>query len=223
MKRISVFCVWMVVCSVGMTGLFAQETKPQVLTPASPPVANPLAIVPRFVKFSGTLQDMAGKPIVGVADVTFALYAEEAGGTALWYETQTVETDALGRYTVLLGAMRANGVPVEMFTSGEARWLGVQVGKLPETAQGGRVLLVSVPYAVKALDAETLGGKPASAFMLAPDQTSGQTSNLPAGQAGPATPGTPTSNLATGGTGGKKPKPLAAMSGATNSVDTTTD
>src|SRR6266567_5000338 len=199
MKRISVFCVWMVVCSVGMTGLFAQETKPQVLTPASPPVANPLAIVPRFVKFSGTLQDMAGKPIVGVADVTFALYAEEAGGTALWYETQTVETDALGRYTVLLGAMHANGVPVEMFTSGEARWLGVQVGQLPETAQGGRVLLVSVPYALKALDAETLGGKPASAYMLAPTcsgdvssrgcgPTSGQSTN-------PATTGTPTPNL----------------------------
>src|SRR6266700_6119497 len=170
MKRISVFCVWMVVCLVGTVGLPAQETKPQVVPPASAPagVVSPQAIVPRFVKFSGTLVDMAGKPIVGIADVTFALYAEEAGGTALWYETQTVETDALGRYTVLLGAMHANGVPVEMFTSGEARWLGVQIGQLPESAQGGRVLLVSVPYAVKALDAETLGGKPASAFMLAP-------------------------------------------------------
>ena len=30
-----------------------------------------------------------------------------------------------------------------------------------------RVLLVSVPYALKALDAETIGGKPASAFMMA--------------------------------------------------------
>src|SRR6266700_1813866 len=207
MLRSKRLCVFVVVC-LGWTGaLFGQEeAKPRAVpplgsatrrgeTPESPvgkgPVAgvlSPQAIVPRFVKFSGTLVDMAGKPIVGVADVTFALYAEEGGGTALWYEAQTVETDALGRYTVLLGAMRANGVPVEMFTSGEARWLGVQVGKLPESAQGGRVLLVSVPYAVKALDAETLGGKPASAFMLAPDQTSGQTSNLPAGQAGPATP-----------------------------------
>src|SRR5439155_26388127 len=117
---------------------------------------------------------------------------------------------------------------------GEARWPGVGVGNLPESAQGGRVLLVSVPYALKALDAETLGGKPASAFMLAPtcsgdvsspgcSPTSGQTGNLPAGQAGPATPGTPTSNLASGGTSGTKPKPLATMSGATNFVDTTTD
>src|SRR6266700_991388 len=219
MKRVSVICVWMVVCLVGTAGLPAQEAKPQEVPPASAPaeVASPQAIVPRFVKFSGTLVDMAGKPIVGVADVTFALYAEEGGGTALWYETQTVETDALGRYTVLLGAMRANGVPVEMFTSGEARWLGVQVGKLPESAQGGRVLLVSVPYALKALDAETLGGKPASAYMLAPTcsgdvsspgcaPTSGQSTN-------PATTGTPTTNLATGGTNGKKPKPLVTTSG----------
>jgi endosialidase-like protein len=220
MKCMGAFSVWAGVCLVGAGGLAAQEMKPRAVTPESPAVkgpavgvVNPQAIVPRFVKFSGTLQDMAGKPLVGVADVTFALYTEEAGGTALWYETQTVETDALGRYTVLLGAMHAGGVPVEMFTSGEARWLGVQVGNLPETAQGGRVLLVSVPYALKALDAETLGGKPASAFMLAPDQTGSQTTN-------PSAPGAPTTNIKTSG---KKPKPLAMTSGATNFVDTTAD
>src|SRR5207253_1993396 len=112
-------CVWAVVFLVETAGLPAQEMKPRVVTPEAPAVkgqaaedASPEpallsggAIVPRFVKFSGTLVDMAGKPIVGVADVTFALYTEEGGGTALWYETQTVETDALGRYTVLLGAM----------------------------------------------------------------------------------------------------------------------
>src|SRR5204863_4234272 len=140
--------------------------------------------------------------ITVVTDVTFALYTEEAGGTVLWYETQTIETDPVGRYTVLLGAMHANGVPVELFTSGQARWLGVQVGNLPETAQGGRVLLVSVPYALKAQDAETLGGKPASAYMLAPSESGqepGQTGN-------PTTSGTPSTNLV--GKGGKtQPKP----------------
>lgn len=98
--------------------------------------------------------------------MTFALYAVEAGGEALWFETQTVEADAQGRYTVLLGAMHADGLPMDLFTSGEARWLGVSVGKLPEQA---RVLLVAVPYALKAADADTLGGKPATAF-VASDQ-----------------------------------------------------
>ena len=137
--------------------------------PASPAVAAPApasaqAVVPRLIKFNGTLRDLAGKPIAGAADVTFSLYSDEAGGSPLWFETQTVQADPLGRYTVLLGAMTAAGVPMELFTSGEAHWLGTQVGNLPEQS---RVLLVSVPYAMKAGDAETLGGKPASAFMLA--------------------------------------------------------
>src|SRR6266853_5977672 len=52
-----------------------------------------------------------------------------------------------------------------LFTSGDARWLGVQVENQKEQS---RVLLVSVPYALKAGDAETVGGNPPSAFLLAP-------------------------------------------------------
>jgi hypothetical protein len=51
-----------------------------------------------------------------------------------------------------------------MFRSGEARWLGIQPEREPELP---RVLLVSAPYALKAADADTLGGLPASAFVLA--------------------------------------------------------
>jgi hypothetical protein len=94
--------------------------------------------------------------------VTFALYAQESGGAALWMETQNVHPDANGNYTVLLGAASKDGVPAEQFASGEARWLGLQVENRPEHT---RVLLVSVPYALKAHDAETLGGLPPSAFV----------------------------------------------------------
>jgi hypothetical protein len=62
----------------------------------------------------------------------------------------------------LLGANSPNGVPAELFTSGEARWLGVQAERQHEQSL---VLLVSVPYALKAGDAQTLGGLPPSAFM----------------------------------------------------------
>jgi hypothetical protein len=105
-----------------------------------------------------------GKPVTGAVDVTFSLYNTEAGGEPLWFETQTVQADDLGRYTALLGAMHTDGLPLDLFTSGEVRWLGIQVGT--EAEQQPRVLLVSVPYALKAGDAETLGGKPASAYML---------------------------------------------------------
>jgi hypothetical protein len=125
---------------------------------------SPGTIVPRLMKFSGALRDAAGKPLTGAVDVTFSLYNTEAGGEPLWFETQSVQADELGRYTALLGAMHADGLPVDLFTSGEVRWLGIQIGS--ETEQQPRVLLVSVPYALKAGDAETLGGKPASAYML---------------------------------------------------------
>jgi hypothetical protein len=120
------------------------------------------AEVPRLIKFSGTLLDAQDRPMAGLVGVTFALHAQQTGGAALWIETQNVKPDANGLYTVLLGANSANGVPAELFASGEARWLEVQVER---QAEQPRVLLVSVPYALKAKDAETLGGKPASAFV----------------------------------------------------------
>src|SRR5215469_5449578 len=119
------------------------------------------AEVPRLIKFSGTLLDAQNRPLEGPVGVTFALYAQQSGDAALWLEAQNVKPDGNGDYTVLLGANSAKGVPMELFTSGEARWLGVQVERDVEQS---RVLLVSVPYALKAGDAETLGGLPSSAF-----------------------------------------------------------
>jgi hypothetical protein len=126
-------------------------------------VAN--AVVPPVVKFSGVLTDVNNKPLTGTVGVTFALYKESQGGAPMWLETQNITPDKSGRYTVQLGSTTSQGVPTGLFASGEARWLGVQPqgqGEQPRT------LLMSVPYALKALDAETIGGKPASSFMLAP-------------------------------------------------------
>jgi hypothetical protein len=122
------------------------------------------APVPNLVNFAGTLKDSGGHPIQSVAGVTFSLYAQEEGGTPLWLETQTVQADGKGNYTVQLGATKAEGVPLELFTSGTARWLGVRINGGEEQP---RVLLVSVPYALKAADSQTLGGLPPSAFVLA--------------------------------------------------------
>ena len=129
---------------------------------ASPAPSASATGVPRLIKFSGMLLDAQDRPMAGPVGVTFALHAQQTGGAALWMETQNVTPDAHGNYTVLLGANSTNGVPAELFASGEARWLEVQVER---QAEQPRVLLVSVPYALKAKDAETLGGKPASAFL----------------------------------------------------------
>jgi hypothetical protein len=122
--------------------------------------------VPRLVRFSGLVTDGAGKVQTGVLGLTFALYQEQTGGVPLWVETQKVQLDDQGRYTILLGATQAEGLPLDLFTSGKARWLGV-TPHLPAVGEQPRALLVGAPYALKAADAETLGGKPASAYLTA--------------------------------------------------------
>ena len=57
---------------------------------------------PRWVQFSGVVKDSLGSPRAGVVGLTFALYQEQEGGSALWLETQNVALDEQGRYTVLL-------------------------------------------------------------------------------------------------------------------------
>jgi hypothetical protein len=139
-------------------------------------------IVPPLVKFSGVLTDVNSKPLTGPVGVTFSLYKESEGGAALWTETQNVAPDKTGHYTVMLGSTTSGGLPADLFASGEARWLGVQAQGQTEQP---RTLLMSVPYALKALDAETVGGKPASSFMLTP-QAGGQ-SAVPGGKLPPGT------------------------------------
>jgi hypothetical protein len=118
---------------------------------------------PHLVTFSGSVHEPSAVK-AGVAGVTFAIYKNQQGGAALWMETQNVKLDPSGRYTVSLGATKPTGLPVELFVSGEAQWLGITVAGQPEQ---DRVLLLSVPYALKAADAETIGGLAPSAFVLA--------------------------------------------------------
>ena len=153
--------------------------------------------VPRLVRFSGIVKDSVDKPATGSVTLTFALYSEKEGGSALWVETQSVVADAQGHYTVLLGANTADGLPLDMFVTGTARWLGV-LPALSGVAEQPRVLLVGVPYAMKAADADTLGGKPASAFLLAGTPIS----NTIVG-------GVPTPTLTSGQASGAANRPLA--------------
>src|SRR5580658_3331823 len=143
----------------------ALSLAPRTVAQTSTQTASAL---PRLVRFGGTAKDLNGNLLTGVAGITFALYSEQTGGAALWLETQNVTADSNGHYTVLLGSTKPDGLPTDLFTTEQARWVGVQV-----SGQAGqpRVLLVSAPYASKAGDAETLSGKPASAYALTTPQT----------------------------------------------------
>ena len=121
-------------------------------------------IVPPMVSFNGMLTDINAKPFTGVVGVMFSLYKEQQGGVPLWTEMQNVQADKTGHYAVMLGSTSAHGLPADLFVSGEARWLAVQPEGQPEQP---RVVLLSVPYALKAGDAQTIGGLPPSAFVMA--------------------------------------------------------
>jgi hypothetical protein len=124
--------------------------------------------VPNLIKFTGTLKDLNGQPRIGTIQIKFGLYASQEGGDPLWNETQLVQTDAGGNYSIYLGASEKTGLPLDLFSSQKARWLGIQVQGDEEQA---RALFVSVPYALKAADADTVGGKPLSSFVLYDDLT----------------------------------------------------
>jgi|HubBroStandDraft_6_1064221.scaffolds.fasta_scaffold00022_90 hypothetical protein len=126
------------------------------------------ATVPPLIQFSNVATDEGGSTLSGVVSIAFSLYNSQEGGEPLWSETQNnIQLDPTGHYSVQLGITKPNGVPSTLFTTGEARWLGVQIAGQAEQA---RVLLLSVPYALKAGDAATIGGLPPSAFVLAAPQ-----------------------------------------------------
>src|SRR6202041_3939529 len=123
------------------------------------------------------------------------IYSEETGGSPLWLETQNIQPDSRGNYTAQLGATKSEGLPLDLFTSGEARWLGARVNGGEEQP---RVLLLSVAYALKAAPAQTLAGLPPSAFMLAGTVAAGNSLSMatsPAQAATAAVSGTGTTDF----------------------------
>ena len=140
-----------VVSSIVLAGT-AQETSTAISSAAS---TTNGAVVPRLVNYSGVLTDVNGHPLTGVVGVTFTLYQDSEGGTPLWMEIQNVQPTKNGHYSVMLGSTTSTGLPQDVFVTGEARWLGVQA---EGQAEQPRTLLVAVPYALKAGDAETIGG-----------------------------------------------------------------
>jgi hypothetical protein len=162
--------VWMALlgtCAWVVPGAWSQDQN--VAAPTASISAAPIspAQVPRLVRFSGGVLDESGKPRTGVTGLTFLFYKDQSGGAPLWMETQNVTLDARGHYSVLLGASKPDGLPTDLFAAGEARWVAVQPAG---EAEQPRVLLLSVPYALKAMDAETLGGRPVSDFALSSSQ-----------------------------------------------------
>jgi len=143
--------------SFGVSDAFAQTLAQEAVQGSEvPAVAVP--VVPQQVRFSGKFASRSGDTVEAV----FRIYAVAEGGDPLWTEMQRVTVAEDGAYSVLLGSANANGLPQTVFAGGAARWMGVSVERGPEQE---RVLLSSVPYAMKSADAESLAGHAASDFV----------------------------------------------------------
>ncbi len=117
------------------------------------------AQVPQLINYQGILKDPAtADPISGSKSMTFSIYSVSSGGTALWFETQTISVDN-GYFSTSLGATTL--IPFSVFSGGN-RYLGVKVETDAEMTPRKR--LVSVGYALRSHDADKVGGQDASAF-----------------------------------------------------------
>ena len=171
MRRISGALFVVVVLLSTSIAVFAQDAQSGRARP-QPDTAS----VPRVIRITGTLTPADGRPLAEVEIITLRLYAEESSETVLWEETQHVVPDAQGRYSVLLGSTRPDGMPRDLFQSNEPRWVGTTIEGVGEK-EGPRVRFVSVPYALRASDADTLGGVPASAFVRSDDARASATTS----------------------------------------------
>jgi trimeric autotransporter adhesin len=211
MRRVLSLCFCLLlVCSTTFT--MAQQSNT---------ASSAASTVPHFINYSGVLTALNSQPLSGIQGATFLLYANQDGGAPLWMETQNVTLSKNGQYTVTLGTTTSQGLPSDIFASGDARWLAVQVSGQPEQP---RVLLVAVPYALKAADAQTIGGLPPSAFVLAAPPVAGTTNTtiVAASSTSNTLPPPPSSNVTTSG-GTVNTVPLwDAATDITNSIMTQT-
>jgi hypothetical protein len=192
--------------SLSIATLLSLIVLPYVAAQTAAPTlaASALTAVPPLVPYSGQVEGRTAQ-----SSANFLIYKDQTGGEPLFVESQVLSFDPTGHYKVQLGAANPRGLPPDLFSTGEARWLGVQVAGQPAEP---RVLLASVPYALKAADAATLGGLPASAFALAGTNTAAVNAT-PAGMS----PDAATTVTTTGGTANN----LAKFSGANTIVNST--
>lgn len=148
--------------------------------PARAAATTDAIAIPQLLNYQGRLTDGAGNPVNGSRDLTFKLYAESTGGTAVWTESQTGVLVLNGLFNVALGSV----TPITAIPEGPSCYLEVAVAG---EVLAPRVRIVSAGYAynaARAEDANKLGGVPASGYVQGVTATSplastgGQTPNL---------------------------------------------
>jgi hypothetical protein len=110
------------------------------------------ATTPGQINYQGLLLDSQGHPVTGNVDLVFTIFDAPTGGVALWTETHPGVAALDGVYDVVLGTT----TPITpAIVAGGALYLQIRVGT--ETLSP-RQRLVAVPYALRAAEADSVGG-----------------------------------------------------------------
>ncbi|MEW6516041.1 MAG: hypothetical protein AB1439_03955 [candidate division FCPU426 bacterium] len=92
------------------------------------------------MNYQGMLTNTSGTPYTGTRSLTFRLYDQSSGGSALWTETQSTVAVANGIFNVVLGSVNSINVPFR-----KEYWLEIQVEAETMTP---RHLLSNASYAM---------------------------------------------------------------------------
>jgi hypothetical protein len=106
--------------------------------------------IPHQINYQGMLTDTGGNPLDGDYNLTFKIYSQSSGGSALWSEAQTGISVENGLFNVILGSITP--IPSSVFAD-TLRYLGITVGTDSELSP--RIRLTSIPYAYRALVADS--------------------------------------------------------------------
>jgi hypothetical protein len=124
-----------------------------------------LAAPPATITYQGFLTTAAGEPVTTPVAMSFAVYTDPSGGTALWSEHHPSETVTRGVYSAVMGSVNPINLPFD-----RVYYLGVAIGSDPEMTP--RQALSSVPSAFRALIADKLGQVCADGELLRYSQSS---------------------------------------------------
>jgi hypothetical protein len=135
--------------------------------------AAPAAAVPMVIPHYGRLLDGSDAPVTGQRKVTLRVYAKSRTSgnfEELWEETHDQVEVAGGLFSVMAGEVQA--LDESIFDPSDPlyfpeRELSFQVGDDAEMSP--RLKIGSTIYALRALDAEALGGRAPDAYALAAD------------------------------------------------------
>ena len=108
------------------------------------------AQIPRILSFQGVLTDSANTPKPdGQYSVTFSLYEQSGGGSAIWIETQLVDV----QHGLISTSLGEQTLFYDSFKFDRPYWLAIRIGSDPEMSP--RLPFRSVAYSMSAIRSDT--------------------------------------------------------------------